>query len=56
MNLLLNNCVILKPLDLFLKSDTLPGLGGLPVSVNSRAMLAGDSSPGKVTQARQVER
>ena len=56
MNLLLHNCLIVKPLDLFLKSYTLPGLGGSPVSVISRAILAGDLSPGRVTQARQVER
>ena len=40
----------------FPKSDTLLRLGGLRVSVTSRAMLAGDSSPGRVNQARQVER
>ena len=38
------------------KSETLPRLGGLRVLMTSRAMLAGDLSPGRVTQARQVER
>ena len=40
----------------FPKSDTLRRLGGLCVSVTSRAMLAGDSFPGRVTRARQIER
>ena len=36
-------------------SATLQWLGGLRVSVTLKAMLAGDSSPGRATQARQVE-
>ena len=36
-------------------SATLSRLRGLSVSMTLRAMLAGELSPGRVTQARQVE-
>ena len=36
-------------------SATLSWLRGLSVSMTLRAMLAGELSPGRVTQARQVE-